>query len=406
MSKTEEELIDAVANATSPDEAKAAIEKFDAVMQGEAAEETPEAPVAEPEVVEQPPPGAKTPQDGPGEEPPSPPEAPPQEGAPKEDAVHEQVRSMPSGKEIVDVTPEYIEAQPEEVRPYLKGLEGETLSLRVIKDLVNKDWKIQQMKREGKPEPESAPPTLTRTIPVNADINGQIVQRLRTKYQDIPEGASQQDLDEYITDKAASSALAAEEFKDDYRAVKQQVTGDVQKVQYIADNWAPLAKTTIDKAVGRLNAHLEKFKTKASDLGLDLALNQELYNDFLFKKVLFVGGDINRPDPNVITRYARDADRSHDFFVLNEDAVYQRLVDASLPMLAQYVENRTKVGTRQPGRPAPNLAQSGSGNSARMVPRVTGKIAEKAKAIDDLGPNASVEEIQKSLDGLAKAALE
>jgi hypothetical protein len=315
--------------------------------------------------------------------------------------------TMPRGKINVEVTPEFIAAQPEELRPYLKGIEGETLSERMLKTYVNEQWKIEQLKRSAgdttvdalrspslRMQQEAAELSSVANTPgLDEFINRTVAQTLRSKYPDLPPNADQQTVDDYVKDLSFESPRRAHQFLADEQAARTSTVKEVGRVQYLQTNWVPLAVKSVEQAVQRVDSELKAHGVTLKDLGIDLTLDDKLYNQFLYDKILTV--DSNTLNPKTVARIGKA-------LVLNADGIADTLRSFTLEKLATYAQNKSTIVQRGKPKGPPSLGQAPSGNSARVAERLSSGV--KKADIESLTPDAPMEAIDAALKDLVKQA--
>jgi hypothetical protein len=311
------------------------------------------------------------------------------------DTTHEVISKMPKGKELVTVDDEFIEAQPEEVKKYLSGIKGETLSLNMLKTYVNEQWYIDTIKnKQQKQESETRPlevdedfgdKDLLKLPAVETEVNSAVVKILREKYPDLPVNATQEEIDDFIKDLQFENPRKAIAFIRDEEQARADVQKAVEKIVYLQNNWKTLAAQSIENAVERVNKKIQdSFGMSLEDLGVNLHLDDKLYNEFLYERVLM-------PDKKVNTRVVKNVG---DVFVIDEDAAASEILNNILDFLGKRVRSGVRTSEIVP---PPSPKSSISGKKAAQVQSTV-----KSVDVSRLTPDMPIEEIDRALESLIK----
>jgi hypothetical protein len=309
------------------------------------------------------------------------------------DTTHDVISKMPKGKELVTVDDEFIEAQPEEVKKYLSGIKGETLSLNMLKTYVNEQWYIDTIKKQQKQSEtkqfevdENFGDKDFLALPaVETEVNSAVVKILREKYPDLPANATQEEIDDFIKDLQFENPRKAIAFIRDEEQARADVQKAVEKIVYLQNNWKTLAAQSIENAVERVNKKIQdSFGVSLEDLGVNLHLDDKLYNEFLYERVLM-------PDKKVNTRVVKNVG---DVFVIDEDAAASEILNNILDFLGKKVRSGVRTSEIVP---PPSPKSSISGKKAAQVQSTV-----KSIDVSKLTPDMPIEEIDRALESLIK----
>lgn len=220
----------------------------------------------------------------------------------------------------------------EQLKSILEGVKGESftskalqnyinsqLYIKEIKSPLNKDW---QMPEESKTEEyiKQAEEIKKKTL----------ISKMKEHFPDYPD-----DLDE------DNIALFEESLsRRDYSRYLQLIDEEKEKIDrefdryfYIANNWEQLAIDTIKSDLQLFEKKLSESGVKLSDLGIDLQLDENGYNKFLFDNILLPNNKVN----NKIVHFIGES-----IPVLEPRALYKELLDLFYNDILELALNKGK----------------------------------------------------------------
>ena len=190
--------------------------------------------------------------------------------------------------------------------------------IKTIKSPFDKDWKPDD-KVVSTPEYIKEATTQKHKM---------IAEQMHAKYPDLPKDAFEDD----DVLKEFEEGLSRREY-DAYSNFHKEVEGGINKqydrYAHVVNNWETIAKDTITADVKLFEARLSKLNLTLKDLGIEsLDLNEtDLYNEYLWKNIIFVDGKTDNPDANIMTFM------DEEIPIIKPGSVYAKLVDSNLELL-------------------------------------------------------------------------
>lgn len=234
-------------------------------------------------------------------------------------------------KQYKDEDPEVVDKKTEYFRDILNGIKGGEMDSKALKNYINAQMYIKTIKSpfdaDWKPDEKvvSTPEYIKEATNQKHKI---IAEQMHAKYPDMPADAFEDD--EVL--KQWEEGLSRREY-DSYNHFHKEVEGNINKqydrYTHVVTNWETIAKDTITADVKLFEARLSKLNLTLKDLGIEtLDLNEtDLYNEYLWKNIIFVDGKTDNPDANIMT-FMDDT-----IPIIRPGSVYAKLIDSNLEKL-------------------------------------------------------------------------
>lgn len=223
--------------------------------------------------------------------------------------------------------------QVEALKEILKGIEGDQLTPRALQNYVNAQLYIKEIKspldKDWKlPETEKTEEYLKKAEETKIKT---LAAKIREQFPDYPDPTDEEAVVDF------EESLSRRDYQR-YMELKQQeekrISETFDRYFYIANNWEKIAIDTLKGDIQMFEKKLNEVGLKPSDLGLDLSLDQEGYNKFIYDNILFRNGKID----NKLVNYIADT-----VPVLEPLGVYNRLLDLFLPDIIELAKSQGKT---------------------------------------------------------------
>jgi len=227
--------------------------------------------------------------------------------------------------------PDAVEKRTAYFQDILNGIKGGEMDSRALKNYINAQMYIKTIKspfdKDWKPDQQvvSDPKYIEEATKQKTKM---ITDRIIAKFPEFPEDALSdndklQDFEESLTRRQY------DDYKALYSDAKTNIENEYDRYAHTINNWEKIAADTIKVDVKMFESLLSKHNLSLKDLGIN-SLNldeKDLYNEYLWKNILFVDGDTGKPNTEIMSFL-------HDTIpVLKPGAVYTALINRNVDMM-------------------------------------------------------------------------
>ncbi len=276
--------------------------------------------------------------------------------------------------ELVEITDEYISSQPENLREYLKGIKGEKLTNKVLKNYLNSQEFIKNQKetfRTTTPVDRTKLEKQVESVKVNM-----LFTNLKSKIPELPPNffnMEQEERNEWVRDYDYNHPLE-KNFKDVYFSELENVDKQTKEYVDLQTSWQDRFKATVLEDIKAFRTRLESYGVKESDLGIEI--NEDYLQKFLFDET---------GKPKSLVSYDRGVAE------ISPGKILQALIDENFDRIIELREKAAeKKGFLKRTSQEDNPSLSGAG--------VTGKKTEEKETLtidDDLDEEESSKRLKK-----------
>lgn len=180
-----------------------------------------------------------------------------------------------------------------DIEGILKGISGETLSPKALQNYINSQLYIKKIKSpldESWQLPEESK-TEEYIKQAEAIKSKTLVEKLRQRFPDFPDDPNDQE--SLLDFEESLSRREFAEYQKIYEQEKAKIDKEFDRYFYISNNWEKIAIDTIKADLSLFENKLKEAGITAQDLGLDLNLDSDGYNKFIYDNILLPNGKIN-----------------------------------------------------------------------------------------------------------------
>lgn len=293
--------------------------------------------------------------------------------------------------QLKDNDPATIDKKAEQFQDILNGIKGGDMDTKSLKNYINAQMYIKTIKSpfdaDWKPDQKVVenPEYIQKATEQKQKM---ILDRIQKQFPDFP--------DDGLTDddvmKDFEEGLSRREFQDfsnNFDAVGKEIDESYDRYIHVVTNWEDIAKDTITADVQLFKARISKLNLSLKDLGIEsLDLNEkDLYNEYLWKNVIFQDGEANKPDSGVLTYM------DETIPIVKPGSVYSKLIDLNL----ERIMGSKEYSARKQGFEAGINNQEDPSTSDASGKEHRDKIEITEEDFDD---NTTPEQDQEKLDKL------
>lgn len=299
-----------------------------------------------------------------------------------------------------DDSPDVLNKKVDAITDVLNGIKGSEMDQKSLKNYINAQLYIKTIKSpfdaDWKPEKEvvSDPEYIKQATEQKQKM---IVNKMKEKYPEFPDDAFE-DEDSLKEFEDSLSRREFQEYDNLYKATTDQIDGEYDRYVHITQNWETIAESTIRTDVELFKAKLARYNLTPKDLGIEsLDLNEkDLYNEYLWKNVLFENGETNKPNPEVLTFM------DNVIPIVRPKAVYNMLMEMNMDQIIQAKEHKARQQGFKTG--LNNIEDPSTSNLPGKEHRDKIEIEAEDFDNDDLTPEQMQEKLDKLKEGVALAS--
>jgi len=255
-----------------------------------------------------------------------------------EEYINKQVQNFRD--QWKDENPDAANKKIEAITDILNGVKGGEMDPRALKNYVNAQLYIKTIKSpfdaDWKPDQIDVtnPEYIEKATKQKQEM---IVNKIKTKYPDFPEDALKDD-DSLKEFEDSLSRRQFQEYSSFYDEVTKSIDSEYDRYVHVTQNWETIAEQTIKTDVSLFQSRLAKLNLTLKDIGIDsLDLNEkDLYNEYLWKNVLFVGGETSKPREDVLVFM------DNVIPVIKPKSVYNLLMDLNMDSIVKAREHKAR----------------------------------------------------------------
>ena len=218
------------------------------------------------------------------------------------------------------------------IKSILEGVKGEAFTSKALQNYINsqlyikeikspldKDWKMPE---ESKTEEyiKQAEEVKTKTL----------ISKMKEHFPDFPDSLDEDTLAEYEETLSRRDYSKYLQLMEDER---KKIDSEFDRYFYIANNWEQLAVNTINSDLQLFEKKLSESGVSLKDLGIDLKLDENGYNKFLFENILIPNNKVN----NRIVHFIGES-----VPVIEPRALYKELLDLFYNDILELAMNKGK----------------------------------------------------------------
>lgn len=181
----------------------------------------------------------------------------------------------------------------EELTGILKGINGETFSPKALQNYINSQLYIKKIKSPLDENWQMPEESKTEEYIKQAEaIKGKtLAEKLKQKFPDFPDDPNDQE--SLLEFEESLSRREYAEYQKLYEQEKAKIDKEFDRYFYISNNWEKIAVETIKADLSLFENKLKEAGISPQDLGLDLSLDNDGYNKFIYDNILLPNGKIN-----------------------------------------------------------------------------------------------------------------
>jgi len=288
-----------------------------------------------------------------------------------------------------DDPPDVLNKKINAIQDILDGIKGSEMDQKSLKNYINAQLYIKTIRSpfdsDWKPDQKvvSDPKYIEEATKQKQKM---IINKMKAKFPEFPDEAFDDDdaLSEF------EEGLSRRQYQE-YDAFYKQTTGEIDneydRYVHITQNWESIAESTIRTDVALFKAKLARYNLTPKDIGIEsLDLDDQLYNEYLWKNVIFQEGDTNKPNPDVLT-FMDDV-----IPIVKPKEVYNNLMEINMDAIIAAKEHKARQQGFKTG--LNNMEDPSTSNLPGKEHRDKVEIEVEDFDNDDLTP----EQIQEKLD--------
>lgn len=203
------------------------------------------------------------------------------------------------------------------LKPILEGIKGEQLTPKALQNYLNSQIYIKSIKHPldddwKLPEESKTEEYLKQAEEVK---NKTLINKMKEHFPDFPNSLNEDELVDWEESLSRRDYLKYQKIFEDE---KQKIDKEFDRYFYISNNWEKIAVDTLTADINLFKQKLNELEIKPEDLGIDLTLDENGYNKFIYDTFLLPNGKVN----NKIVHFIADA-----VPVLEPKGLYREMLD-------------------------------------------------------------------------------